>query len=198
LYDTAFKIRKELEKIYPKCFFSVGLEKPLKIGIMEDLLVVRDKLDVTPIPTEEELKASILVYTGSLSYRSALIRDGAVRVDLEGNMGVPVTDNEKLTAKTRHLAPKWKLTDEELTTVRERYLEHKARLYAESTGYFEPNHQNERNNLIAAETEDAAEASQQLNDQLKAALERKNMLVNPNESKPKLSLNRPKSDGYNV
>ena len=187
LYDTGFKIRKELERIYPKCFFPVGLEKPLKVGIMEDLLGVRNKLDINPTPTEEELKASILVYTGSLSYRAALIREGAKRIDLEGNIGTLVTDNEKLTAKTRHLAPKWKLTDEELAIVRAHYLEHKARLYAESTGYFEPNRQNESDDIII-ETEKAPETSVRLNDQLKAALEQKAPLANPNADKPKLTL----------
>ena len=184
LYDTAFKIRKELEKIYPNCFFSVGLEKPLKVGIMEDLLAVRDKLNINPTPTEEELKASILLYTGSLSYRAALIREEARRIDLEGNIGTLVTDNEKLTAKTRYLAPKWKLTDEELAIVRERYLAHKAAQYAESIGNFESH-----------ETEKEVETPQQLNDKLKAALESKAVPDNPNADKPKLGLKRPKSDG---
>ena len=45
---------------------------------------------------------------------------------------------------------------------------------------------------LAEQEKTAKEASKQLNDQLKAALEQKATPVNPNVSKPKLSLKRPK------
>ena len=48
---------------------------------------------------------------------------------------------------------------------------------------------------LAEQEKTAREASQQLNDQLKAALESKAVPVNPNANKPKLGLKRPKSDG---
>jgi sRNA-binding protein len=175
LYETACQIRKELERLYPNCFFPIGSEKPLKVGIMEDLLEVRETLDINPIPTEEELKASILTYTGCLSYRVNLIREGSMRIDLEGNVVGAVTDDERLSAKTKPLFPQWKLTPEELTIFRE---------------------QRERANALRIErnlaNEENLKASQQLNDQLKAALEQKAAPVNPNADKPKLSLKRPK------
>ena len=45
---------------------------------------------------------------------------------------------------------------------------------------------------LAEQEKTAKEASQQLNDQLKAALEQKAVPVNPNAEKPKLSLKRQK------
>ena len=45
---------------------------------------------------------------------------------------------------------------------------------------------------LAEQEKTAKEASQQLNDQLKAALEQKATLANPNADRPKLSLKRPK------
>ena len=173
--STACQIKKELERLYPNCFFPIGFEKPLKVGIMEDLLDVRETLDVNPIPTEEELKASILIYTGCLSYRINLIREGSMRIDLEGNAIGVVTNDERLSAKTNPLFPQWKLTPEELTIFRE---------------------QRERANELRRErhlaNEENLKVSQQLNEQLKAALEQKATLANPNVSKPKLSLKREK------
>ena len=119
LFDKAIAIRKELERIYPKCFFPVGSEKPLKVGIRNDLLAVREHLDINPIPTEEELSVSILSYVGNLSYRVSLAREGSVRVDLEGNETEPVSDNDRLTAKTKPLIVPWELTEEETTTINE-------------------------------------------------------------------------------
>ena len=60
LYEAGCRIRKDLERLYPSCFFPSGSEKPLKIGIMEDLLKVREELKIDPIPTEDNLMTSIL------------------------------------------------------------------------------------------------------------------------------------------
>jgi sRNA-binding protein len=175
LYETACQIKKELERLYPNCFFPIGSEKPLKVGIMEDLLDIRETLDIDPIPTEEGLKASILIYTGCLSYRVNLIREGSMRIDLEGNAVGVVTDDERLFAKTKPLFPQWKLTPEELTIFRE---------------------QREIANTLRRErnlaNEENLKVSQQLNDQLKVAFEQNATPVNPNADKPKLSLKIPK------
>lgn len=144
LYEAGYRIRKELEKLYPNCFFPIGSEKPLKIGIMEDLLAIREELKLDPIPTEDELKTSILVYTGSLSYRASLIRDSSTRIDLDGNAVDSVTADERLMAKNKPLAPLWKLTPEEWNIAqarkqeteklrRERYLAYKEQQETETS-----------------------------------------------------------------
>ena len=98
-----------------------------------------------------------------------------MRIDLEGNAIGVVTDNERLSAKTKPLFPQWKLTPEELTIFRE---------------------QREKANELRRErhldNEENLKVPQQLNDQLKVALEQKATPVNPNADKPKLSLKRKK------
>ena len=186
LYDAGFRIRKELERLYPKCFFPVGLEKPLKIGIMEDLLAIREALNITPTPTEEELRAAILIYTGCLSYRVSLILDGSARVDLEGNECGVVTDAERLIAKSRPLTPHWKLTDEELNIVREKRQE----AYQRRERYLADKEQQE--SQIDSDMDEQVGTLENASSQPieVGKSEPQPEIVNPNLSRPKLTLKK--------
>lgn len=97
LYREALVLGKQLQVTFPKCFFPIGQEKPLKTGIFHDLIAKRNAL--SPIPNKKVLRAFMMIYTSSISYRASLITPNAIRVDLNGNECEPVTAKERYKAK---------------------------------------------------------------------------------------------------
>ncbi len=190
LYEVGCRIRKDLERLYPNCFFSIGSEKPLKIGIMEDLLKIREELKIEPMPSEDELMTSILIYTGSLSYRAGLIRDGSVRIDLDGNVVDEVTDDQRLIAKNRPLAPLWKLTSEEVDILKKREEEAKKLRRERYLSYNTPQ-KSEVSDIPTEQSIPLKDESEDENTAVEKQLkESEPEIVNPNLFRPKLTLNK--------
>lgn len=79
-----------LSNLFPHCFTMSGEAKPLKIGIFQDLverLADNDKLSKT------KLRAALRSYTVSWRYLHC-IKEGAYRVDLDGNNGDVITASQ--------------------------------------------------------------------------------------------------------
>ena len=99
LYKSGLAVLEILEKQFPKCFFARGHEKPLKKGIITDLINFNGlKIDNSEV-SHRAITAALQIYTTSLSYRFAIIEDGSKRIDLEGNEVEEVTEKERIQAK---------------------------------------------------------------------------------------------------
>ena len=85
-----------LAELYPKCFsIYEGRRRPLKIGIHKDILAAVDGA-LTPL----ELSNALRVYCANGAYlRSS--REGAQRIDLDGNPAGIVVAEEAQGAKAR-------------------------------------------------------------------------------------------------
>ena len=70
-----------LYEIFPQCFVAEGEVKPLKIGLFQDLA---DKLAEDPKVSKTQLRVALRRYTSSWRYLKS-IKQGAIRVDLDGN-----------------------------------------------------------------------------------------------------------------
>jgi len=70
-----------LAERFPLCFTTEGEAKPLKIGIFQDII---DRLEGDERVSKTSLRAALRHYTSSWRYLHGS-REGAVRVDLEGN-----------------------------------------------------------------------------------------------------------------
>lgn len=110
VYDNVLKLGEQLRQAFPKCFFPMGHEKPLKIGIFHDLL---GKLnEFLPKPDKKVIRAFMMIYTNSVSYRASLIMPNAVRIDLDGNECDRVTNKERYKAKITTRKITWALETE--------------------------------------------------------------------------------------
>jgi ProP effector len=79
-----------LAEKFPKCFFVYERRrKPIKIGIFQDLL---DELGDS-IP-ESDLSLALRLYTGNRYYLSRASREGAARIDLNGDASGRVSAEE--------------------------------------------------------------------------------------------------------
>lgn len=94
--------RKNLDAIsllastWPNCFAATRRDrKPLKVGIGKEIAAATEGA-ISP----EELDAALTVYSSSKPYLKAM-REGAVRVDLEGNPAGVVTADQAATARWR-------------------------------------------------------------------------------------------------
>lgn len=93
-------IKEALELLYvhfPKAFIKEGDCKPLKIGILEDLKPLIANIEGLSI---SKVRAAVRVYTTRLRYFYS-VREGAQRVDLNGNEVEPVTAEHAEYARTR-------------------------------------------------------------------------------------------------
>ncbi len=109
-YEDALSLWKQLQQVFPKCFFSIGQEKPLKVGIFHELVARRNEL--SPVPDKKLIRAFMMIYTSSIHYRAALIKSNAIRVDLDGNQFEPVTAKERYKAKVTTRKIVWALETE--------------------------------------------------------------------------------------
>lgn len=93
-------IKAALEVLYehfPKAFIKEGDAKPLKVGILEDL---KARLDELPGVTMSKLRGAVRMYASRLRYLYT-VREGVMRVDLEGNDTEPVSADHAKYAKER-------------------------------------------------------------------------------------------------
>ena len=77
---------------FPKCFTTEGEVKPLKIGIFQDII---DRLGDNIQLSKTKLRLALRVYTASWRYLYS-VKEGASRIDLDGNVCEAVT-NEQAT-----------------------------------------------------------------------------------------------------
>lgn len=82
---------------FPKAFIKEGDCKPLKIGILEDLKAKIGEIEGLSI---SKVRAAVRVYTTRLRYFYA-VREGAKRVDLDGNEVDTVTTEHAEYARNR-------------------------------------------------------------------------------------------------
>jgi ProP effector len=86
-----------LAATWPKCFSGpISSRRPLKVGIGKEIAAAAEGA-ITP----EELDAALRHYVGAKSYQQQL-REGAQRVDLDGNPAGTVTSEQAARAR-RHI-----------------------------------------------------------------------------------------------
>ncbi|MGN1281190.1 MAG: RNA chaperone ProQ [Succinivibrio sp.] len=111
-YDHIKETLELLYKTFPKAFIKDGELKPLKIGIFEDL---KEKVSSIEGLSVSKVRAALRLYTSRLKYLYS-VKEGACRIDLEGNdCGEPVTAEhvqhsqeriKEINAKRQSLKPK--------------------------------------------------------------------------------------------
>ena len=97
--SRAEHIREALEVLYeryPKCFMREGDLKPLKVGILEDLKKIVGDLGMST----SRLRAAVRMYTTRLRYLYN-VKEGVMRIDLEGNETDAVTAEHEAYAKEK-------------------------------------------------------------------------------------------------
>ena len=94
----ALKAKGPLEQRFPNCFFKDGQpKKPLKLGILDDLMAYRDELGLV----RREIKLFVVLYCVDPSYIEALKQPGTARIDLEGNaVGLVSDEHQKMAAES--------------------------------------------------------------------------------------------------
>lgn len=95
-------IRESLDILYeryPKAFIREGEIKPLKIGILEDLKADVPKMEGMSV---SKLRGAVRLYTTRLRYLYG-VKEGNMRIDLEGNPTEAVTPEHEAYAKERFL-----------------------------------------------------------------------------------------------
>jgi ProP effector len=108
----------ELVKLYPSTFFLAGVDRvPLKVGTTRELVAAG-------VGTRAELGIALSIYTSNLHYLDK-IREGAVRIGLDGQAAGVVTAEDELAAIAKMFEIEAK-TAAELESVRQRRLEQKA------------------------------------------------------------------------
>ena len=75
-----------LAESFPNCFSTEGDARPLKIGIFQDLAV---RLEQEPRVSKTLLRSTLRHYTNSWRYLHS-IKEGAYRVDLDGNQDAQI------------------------------------------------------------------------------------------------------------
>lgn len=93
-------IQEALELLYkhfPKAFIKEGDCKPLKVGILEDL---KPRISDIEGLSVSKVRAAVRFYTSRLRYFYAM-REGAMRIDLDGNEIEPVSAEHAEYARTR-------------------------------------------------------------------------------------------------
>ena len=90
----ALKAKGPLERIFPKCFLKEGQpKKPLKLGILDDLMAYRDELGLV----RREIKLFVVLYCVDPGYIEALKQPGTARIDLDGNeVGLVSDEHQKM------------------------------------------------------------------------------------------------------
>lgn len=117
LYQAGVAMLDYLATIYPNCFFPRGYERPLKKGILKDLL--ESAGDAFDAKSNRILVAALQIYTCALSYRASLIAKDAKRINLQGTEIEPVTEKERLLAKgEKKLRFNWHLSLPEIVELK--------------------------------------------------------------------------------
>jgi ProP effector len=80
---------------WPMCFaLAEDLRMPLKVGIFHDL-----KAALGDAITQERLSRALACYCAAPSYQRRLMKDGAPRIDLDGQRAGTVTATEAMWAR---------------------------------------------------------------------------------------------------
>lgn len=98
--SRAAHIKEALELLYdkfPKAFIREGDLKPLKVGILDDLKKLVPEIDGM---TTSKLRAAVRLYCTRLRYLFS-VREGAARIDLDGNEVEQVSAEHAAYAKER-------------------------------------------------------------------------------------------------
>lgn len=82
-FNSSKEVISFLAQTFPNCFTTEGEAKPLKIGIFQDLA---ERLEEEPRVSKTLLRSTLRHYTNSWRYLHS-IKEGAHRVDLDGNEG---------------------------------------------------------------------------------------------------------------
>lgn len=86
---------------FPKAFFPKAHQaQPLKLGILEDIIDVYERLEVRPF-SKKRLREALNYYTASKAYLSAQKPD-AQRLDLFGHPNGTVTAEQAMYAQKRY------------------------------------------------------------------------------------------------
>lgn len=85
-----------LAALFPRAFDNSVLIRPLKLGIMTDILAHEDAAAAAGI-SKSKLREAVVMYTRRIDYLTCL-KAREVRVDLEGNPGDTVTEEEATRA----------------------------------------------------------------------------------------------------
>lgn len=81
-----------LAEIFPQIFDNSLQIRPLKIGIMDDILAYADKAEAAGI-SRSKLREAVVVFTRRVDYLACL-KAREIRVDLQGNPVAAVTEEE--------------------------------------------------------------------------------------------------------
>ena len=65
-YYDVLELGKQLCRTFPKCFFPIGQEKPLKVGIFHDLVQKLDELITKP--GKRIIHTFMAIYINSIFY----------------------------------------------------------------------------------------------------------------------------------
>ncbi|MCE1736563.1 RNA chaperone ProQ, partial [Enterobacter hormaechei] len=71
-----------LAERFPLCFVAEGEARPLKIGIFQDIV---ERIQEEECLSKTQLRSALRLYTSSWRYLYG-VKEGAQRVDLDGNM----------------------------------------------------------------------------------------------------------------
>ena len=96
-YEAAFATLNMLAETWPACFkHEDNTPVPLAIGTYH-----RVQAKLGEIVDEEVLKLALTIYCRRPAYLAALRKPGAQRVDLDGSVVAPVTEEEQAMARPR-------------------------------------------------------------------------------------------------
>lgn len=96
-----------LAETFPACFSTEGDAKPLKIGIFQDLA---ERLSEEERVSKTLLRSSLRHYTNSWRYLHS-VKEGAFRVDLDGNQDAPIEKEHADHAKQQLAESKAKVAE---------------------------------------------------------------------------------------
>lgn len=94
-----------LIELFPQCFIKEGEAKPLKIGIFQD---IAQRLSEDESVSKTQVRAALRQYTSSWRYLYG-VKEGAKRIDLDGNEGDAVEQEHIDHAKEQLEASKAKV-----------------------------------------------------------------------------------------
>lgn len=103
--NTTKAVLAYLIELFPQCFIKEGEAKPLKIGIFQD---IAERLSEDENVSKTQIRAALRQYTSSWRYLYG-VKEGAKRVDLDGNEGDVVEQEHIEHAKEQLDASKAKV-----------------------------------------------------------------------------------------
>ena len=106
-FSTSKEVISFLAETFPQCFTVEGDAKPLKIGIFQDLA---ERLSEEERVSKTLLRSSLRHYTNSWRYLHS-VKEGAHRVDLDGNQDAPIEKEHADHAKQQLADSKAKVAE---------------------------------------------------------------------------------------